>query len=156
MQNGLRGRLIGDNKLCLAVLSDPRFADLFTPADYTRVQAAIPWSRNIATCDAATLRTIRDRPEDYVLKRPLDTRGRGVVIGREATDWADAVNTALVERWLVQEYCSTTVLPVDSGGLRHDLTLGAVNGRLASVFARVGTEERLNIARSSRPHPVFL
>ena len=36
VQNGQRGRWIGDNKLCLAVLSDSRFRDPFPPAGRAR------------------------------------------------------------------------------------------------------------------------
>ncbi|MFI7416682.1 hypothetical protein [Nonomuraea sp. NPDC049684] len=156
--NGLRARLIGDNKLCLAVLSDPRFADLFDPADYALVQGSIPWSRNLATCDLATVGLIRGCPDGYVLKRPLDTRGRGVVVGREAPDWNASVDVALAEGWLVQEYCAAPVLEADDGQapLRHDLELGAINGRLIVAGSRASREERVNVARSGRTHPVYL
>ncbi|MEV0598725.1 hypothetical protein AB0I82_05385 [Streptomyces sp. NPDC050315] len=164
VQNGLRGRLIGDNKLCLAVLSDPQFADLFPPQAYALVKPSIPWSRNIALCDAATVREIRACPERYVLKRPLDTRGEGVVVGRElpgspgSSAWEDAVTLALTERWLVQEYCPAPRIDIDPHGApsTHDLALGAVNGRLVGAFSRVGTGARLNTARSGRAHPVYL
>ncbi|MFE3877584.1 hypothetical protein ACFXPX_24720 [Kitasatospora sp. NPDC059146] len=161
VQNGLRGRLIGDNKLCLAVLSDPRFAHLFDAADYRRVRPAIPWSRNLAHCDAATLRAVvRDR-DRYVLKRPLDTRGNGVVIGREAADapaWEAAVDLAGAEGWLVQEYVTSPDLlgVVDGPAPRHDVALGAVDGRLVSAFSRAGYGERHNVAGSGRPHPLYL
>ncbi|MFE3205986.1 hypothetical protein [Embleya sp. NPDC059237] len=160
VQNGLRGRFLGDNKLCLAVLSDPQFAGLFDAADHRRVRPAIPWSRNIALCDGAVLRAVgRDR-ERYVLKHPLDTRGRGVVIGRESPDaaWAGAVERACESGWLVQEYVPAPRAPAtpNGSGRRHDLALGAVDGRLVSAFARTGHDARLNVARSGRLHPVYL
>ncbi|MER7667277.1 hypothetical protein ABTY61_02290 [Kitasatospora sp. NPDC096128] len=161
VQNGLRGRLIGDNKLCLAVLSDPRFAHLFDAADYRRVRPAVPWSRNLAYCDAATLRAVlRDR-DRYVLKRPLDTRGNGVVIGREVADgsaWEAAVGLAGDEGWLVQEYVTSPHLygVMDGPAPRHDVALGAVDGRLVSAFARASHGERHNVAGSGRPHPLYL
>lgn len=161
VQNGLRGRLIGESKLCLAVLSDPQFAGLFPPEAYALVKPSIPWSRNIALCDAATVREIRACPERYVLKRPLDSRGAGVVVGREVpglSAWEDAVTLAVEERWLVQEYCHAPWIDMTPHGQsgKHDLALGAVNGRLVAAFSRVGTEERLNTARSGRAHPVYL
>lgn len=161
VQNGLRGRLIGDSKLCLAVLSDPQFAGLFPPEAYALVKPSIPWSRNIALCDAATVREIRACPENYVLKQPLDTRGWGVVVGREVPDssaWEDAVTKAVTERWLVQEYCHAPSIDIAPDGQpsKHDLALGAVNGQLVAAFSRVGTGERLNTARSGRAHPVYL
>ncbi|WP_030622180.1 hypothetical protein [Streptomyces sclerotialus] len=161
VQNGLCGRLIGENKLCLAVLSDPRFAGLFPPAEYTLVKPSIPWSRNIARCDAATVQEIRACPERYVLKKPLDSRGAGVVVGREepvSSVWEDAVSLAIAERWLVQEYCPAPWIGMDPHGQpsKHDLALGVVDGQLAAAFSRTGTEERLNTALSGRIHPVYL
>ncbi|WP_235619286.1 hypothetical protein [Embleya scabrispora] len=160
VQNGIRGRFLGDNKLCLAVLSDPQFADLFPAADHRRVHPTIPWSRNIALCDDADLRAIARDRERYVLKRPLDTRGRGVLIGRETppAQWTAAVEHALESAWLVQEYVPTArppATPPDSN-LRHDLCLGAVDGKLVTAVTRAGRDERLNVALSARPHPVYL
>ncbi|MER7702592.1 hypothetical protein ABTX81_06815 [Kitasatospora sp. NPDC097605] len=160
VQNGLRARVIGDNKLCLAVLSDPRFADLFDPADHRLVRPAVPWSRNLALCDAPTVRRITRERERYVLKSPLDANGRGVVVGPETggAAWAEAVGHAASGGWLVQEYLPSPRLRGGPEGppVHHDLALGAVDGRLVSAFVRTGHEARLNVARSGRLHPLYL
>ncbi|MFD9425643.1 MULTISPECIES: hypothetical protein [unclassified Streptomyces] len=161
VQNGLRGRVIGDNKLCLAVLSDPRFAGLFPAQDYALVRPATPWSRNIARCDVATVHRIRAGRDRYVLKRPLDTRGRGVVIGKDVMTvgtWQEAVSRAITQGWLVQEYCPAPRISLDDRAqpYRYDLALGAVDGRLVGAFSRLGTQERLNVARTGQLHPLYL
>ena len=71
IQNGIRGRLIGDNKLCLAVLSDPRFSYLLSRDDRNAIEGHIPWSRNAGWCSAKTLDRIRSNPAAYVLKPSL-------------------------------------------------------------------------------------
>jgi hypothetical protein len=160
--NGVLGRLVGDNKLCLAVISDPAFGHLFDPADLDAVRTHIPWSRAMSHCDSVLLREIRRSRAQFVLKRPLDTKGRGVVIGREVAthaDWDRAISIAMRENWLVQEFCSTTRVESDYTGAvvdRHDLSLGVTNGELAGVIARSSSELRLNVARSGRLHPVYL
>lgn len=159
VQNGQRGRWIGDNKLCLAALSDPGLAPLFDPRDYDLVKDAIPWSRNVALCSADLLDTIARNPADYVLKRPLDTRGRGVLVGREAREpgaWRQALEHAVKESWLVQEHCPMTVIHEDGRTVAHDLALGAVDGRLSATLVRSSAEHLLNVARSGLLHPVFL
>ncbi|MFC9281154.1 hypothetical protein [Streptomyces collinus] len=160
VQNRQLGRWVGDNKLCLAVLSDPSFHDLFDKADLALLTPAVPWSRNVARLTSDRVTTIRRAPADYVLKKPLDTRGRGVVVGREAPDpaaWNSAVDRALREGWLVQEYCATPEIETGSGGRRgHDLALAAVNGVLSAAFLRSSEEARVNIARSGRLHPLYL
>nr|BFD89314.1 hypothetical protein KitaXyl93_06740 [Kitasatospora sp. Xyl93] len=160
VQNGLRARLLGDNKLCLAVLSDPRFADLFDPADHRLVQPAVPWSRNLALCDGPTVRRIaRDRGH-YVLKRPLGSNGHGVVVGpdTDAAAWADAVALATAEGWLVQEHLPSPRLRggADGSTAHHDVAVGAVDGRLVSAFVRTGHDARLNIGLTGGLHPLYL
>lgn len=162
VQNGQRGRWIGDNKLCLSVLSDPRFRDLFAPEDWTLLRPHIPWSRNAGLCTAGEISRVRACRSQYVLKRPLDTRGRGVLVGREvASDkqWTTAVDRAVRESWLVQEFLPPTQIrtgpPADEAAF-HDLSVGVVNGRVGGAFIRSSRELRTNLALSGRLHPVFM
>ena len=126
IQNGFLGRWIGDNKLCLAILSDPAFAYLFDPADLAAVKPYIPWSRNIAQCSPAEISHIQNEPAKYVLKRPLDTRGRGVIIGREPqtqSEWEAAVAGAINGGWLVMRHVEATYIAPkpNANAVRHDL-----------------------------------
>ena len=162
VQNGLRGRLIGDNKLCLAILSDPKFERLLDAKDLHVIRNHIPWSRALITCTKQEVERVRSNRAAYVLKRPLDTRGRGVIVGRglkTQTEWDHALRSAINEGWLVQEFCTTTETRADfRGGLmhRHDLSVGVINGNLAGAFLRSSGELRLNVARTGRLHPVFM
>ncbi|MYT29537.1 MULTISPECIES: hypothetical protein [unclassified Streptomyces] len=160
VQNRQLGRWIGDNKLCLAVMSDPAFGDLFDQQDRDVVAPAIPWSRNAACCSDEEVDCIRRNPTQYVLKRPLDTRGRGVVIGHEADEpaqWRAALDLACREGWLVQEYCPPTEIDFEPGNgpVRHDLALGAINGVLSTAFMRSSAGYRTNVAHAGALHPVF-
>ena len=131
------------------------------PADWSFLQEHIPWSRNLALLDPEQLQAVRSRPDDYVLKRPLDTRGQGVVVGRGTTpeEWAQAVKVAQDEAWLVQGFHDTSWVERDFEGTafnRHDIALGAINGELTTIFARSSAELRVNMARTGRMHPVYL
>lgn len=161
VQNGLRGRWVGDSKLCLAVLSDPAFAHLFEPDDLDIVAPHVPWSRNAGRCPGDVVEDIRGRPERYVLKRGLDTRGRGVVVGAAADgaeEWNAAVDVAIDEGWLVQEFCETTETRADFDTPtvhRHDLAVGIVDGEIGGLFMRSSGEYKVNVAQNGRLHPVF-
>lgn len=161
VQNGQRGRWIGDNKLCLALLSDPAFQDLFNPEDYEIIKNHIPWSRNIALCSASQIQLILENPPSYVLKRPFDTRGKGVVVGKEVKEesqWQQVVQQAICEEWLVQAFYDTTEIEADFEGKlvrKHDLTLGVINGTVATAQVRSSNELRVNTALSGSTHPVF-
>jgi hypothetical protein len=163
VQNGQRARWIGDSKLCLAVLSDPALADLFDAADYELVRPLIPWTRNIALCDTDTLDTISRRPTDFVIKHPLDTRGRNVVIGTdvEPAEWQRVVAMAVRRGWVVQERLSTTSLPAqwnpyeDGSEVHHDLAVAVADKRVVGALARSSRDNKLNVAGTGRFHPVL-
>ena len=163
VQNGISGRFVGDNKLCLAVLSDPSFDPLFDVEDIALIRRHLPWSRNAARCGSPELETVLSTPADYVLKRPLDTRGSGVVIGREISSpeaWEHAVAHAVRGHWLVQRFCETTRLATRLSSLRcrprQDLSLGLANGRLVGAMSRSSPELRTNVALRGCLHPVFM
>lgn len=161
VQNGQRGRWVGDDKLCLAIISDPTFRYLFDPDDYATLQRHVPWSRNLRLADKETLDEIRGERERYVLKRGLDTRGRGVRVGTGVPEdeWTEAVSRGVEEGWLVQEFHPTCWVERDFDApalQRHDLALGAINGRLTTLFMRSSGELRVNMARTGRMHPVFM
>jgi len=99
--------------------------------------------------------------ERFVLKRGLDTRGQGVVVGRgvDADRWKEAVAVARSKGWLVQEFHPTCWIERDFDApelQRHDLALGAINGELTTLFSRSSSELRVNMARTGRMHPVFM
>ncbi len=104
---------------------------------------------------------MRANRDAFVLKRPLDTRGRGVVIGREvpsASEWYAAVTHARRQGWLVQEFCTSTAVEADFDSRRfhnHDVSVGAINGAVAGALLRSSDELRMNVARTGRLHPVF-
>jgi hypothetical protein len=162
VQNGVRGRFIGDNKLSLAVLSDPRFEYLFESRDLETLRGHIPWSRNVALISPNEFRAVLAERERFVLKRALDTRGRGVVMGGEVSSppaWEQRVEEAAHEHWLVQEVCPSAEMADEFGGNgspRHDVSVGVVNGEPAGTFLRSSKELRVNLARSGRLHPAFV
>lgn len=161
VQNGQRGRWVGDDKLCLAIISDPAFSYLFDPDDHAELQKHVPWSRSLRLLEGEPLDEVRGRRERYVLKRGLDTRGRGVVVGAGVTEeqWNAAVDVGVEEGWLVQEFHPTCWVERDFDApalQRHDLALGAINGRLTTLFMRSSGELRVNMARTGRMHPVFM
>jgi len=161
IQNGLLGRWVGDNKLCLAVLSDPRFEDLFPDHLLEKVRPHIPWSRNVAWCSSDELDELRKNRRKYVLKRPLDTRGRGVIIGRDVADsdeWTRYVNDSIKQEWLCMEYVPTTSIQrhdLNGEFVRHDLAVSAIDGQLVGGYVRSSKDERVNVALNGRLHPLF-
>jgi uncharacterized circularly permuted ATP-grasp superfamily protein len=109
--NPFRGKLV-HKKSALAVLSDARFARIFSSAQRAAITRHVPWTRVLADC-----RTTRDgreidlldhvlsNRESLVLKPNDDYGGRGVILGREVTagTWETALAEAMSRPSVVQE-----------------------------------------------------
>jgi hypothetical protein len=161
VQNGYLSRFITDSKLCLAVLSDEEFRGRFEPRDWDLVAPHVPWSRNFALCGERDRARVRRNPDDYVLKHPLDTRGAGVVIGRDRAsdqDWLRAADRAREQGWLVQEHvpaASVVRWPDEPTRYRHDVSVFASSGTVTGGFARSAATWRVNVPAGGETHPLL-
>ena len=102
-------------KAFFAVLTDARFAPLFSDAERALFRASVPWTRLVE--DTATekdewrgslLERVRRHREQLVLKPNDEYGGKGVLLGWEADQgaWDSALQSALGDRrgtWIVQE-----------------------------------------------------
>jgi hypothetical protein len=98
-------------KMSFALLSDEKYAHLYTAQQRARIEAHIPWTRKLE--DRATvldgnkidlLDYIADRRDQFVIKPNDEYGGKGVVIGWDASaeEWADAIRQGLNEPSVVQ------------------------------------------------------
>jgi len=160
VQNGLRARTVCDSKLCLAVMAEPAFHHLFDAGDLAIVLPHLAWARNGAFLDSGDASHVASSKDDYVLKKPLDTRGRGEVVGREASagEWARALEEARRDGWLVMQYIEPTRLPATDGGEppRHDLALALIDGAIEGGYSRSSRDLKVNVAQNGRLHPLFM
>jgi hypothetical protein len=106
-------------KLSLAVLSDEKNSELFSPAERQAIAAYIPWTRRVEERQSRfqgreidLLPFILEQREQLVLKPSDDYGGAGIVLGWEvdASTWERAVTKALAEPYVVQE---RVVLPFE-------------------------------------------
>jgi glutathionylspermidine synthase len=114
MVNSFRTK-IAHKKAGFAILSDPKHAHLFTPAEIEIFQRHIPWTRCVAPGrttfegtehDLITL--IERERERLVLKPNDDYGGHGVFLGWETEPeaWRRAIALALERPYVVQERAS--------------------------------------------------
>ena len=111
MVNPFRAKL-AHKKLGFAILSDPAYAHLFTPAQLEAIRLHIPWTRRVrsglTTFDGGEgdlVEILRRERVRLVLKPNDDYGGAGVLIGWEtnAADWERAITHALAASYVVQE-----------------------------------------------------
>lgn len=109
--NSFRAKLL-HKKGSLALLSDDRYARLYTPAQRAAIARHIPWTRRVreghttrggTVVDLADV-IIRER-ETLVLKPNDEYGGKGVVLGWtvDAHEWEQALLAALTASYVVQE-----------------------------------------------------
>lgn len=128
--NSFRTKL-AHKKAGFAILSDPRYANLFTATELRAIQQHIPWTRRVARerttfagAEDDLIQLIRREREQLVLKPNDDYGGHGVFLGWEtsADDWERAIATALERPYVVQQRVplKKVAMPTFSGGLRLD------------------------------------
>jgi glutathionylspermidine synthase len=114
MANSFRTK-IAHKKAGFAILSDPKYAHLFTPAEIEVFKRHVPWTRCVARgrttfegaeCDLVSL--IEQNRERLVLKPNDDYGGHGVFLGWETRpdEWRRAISLALERPYVVQERAS--------------------------------------------------
>lgn len=111
MANSFRTK-IAHKKAGFAILSDSKYAHLFTPAEIEVIQRHIPWTRCVARGrttfegeehDLVSL--LEQKRERLVLKPNDDYGGHGVFLGWETApeEWRHAISLALERPYVVQE-----------------------------------------------------
>ncbi|MGC4807616.1 hypothetical protein [Micromonospora sp. DT233] len=156
--NPFVARYVAENKLTLAFVQQPEFADLFTPAERALVARLLPWARKLTPDavddDGAPLaqRLLAD-PREFVLKQAYDIRGDGVTIGHDCPPgrWREAVAAALRDGHVVQRRVVPTSYPVVTPGegrvdaLPISLDTYLLGGRVAGFGAKASRNSKINI-----------
>jgi uncharacterized circularly permuted ATP-grasp superfamily protein len=112
---------VAHKKTSFAILSDPRYAYLFTDDELEVINRHIPWTRRVnngatifngAECDLMEL--IHREREQFVLKPNDDYGGHGVFLGWEtsAEEWEQAIAIALERPYVVQQRVALKKIPM--------------------------------------------
>ena len=111
LANSVEAILLRGNKLALALLSDPRYAGLFTPEIAAALQRHMPWTRPVRegwttwqSEEIDLIPFVLARREELVLKPASEYGGKGVVLGWACDDeaWQAALRAALHAPHVVQ------------------------------------------------------
>jgi uncharacterized circularly permuted ATP-grasp superfamily protein len=174
--NTLRCKL-PHKKAFFSVLTDPRFASLFDPADRAAVAPHVPWTRLVrdgrATRGGQTvelLEYIRRHRRDLVLKPNDDFGGHGVTLGWEADEasWDAAITRAVAgadDAWVVQEKIRVRREPFPrftpgEGAVIADMLVDCApylfRGRLAGFLTRLSAGGLANVTSGGGQVPSFI
>jgi uncharacterized circularly permuted ATP-grasp superfamily protein len=148
--NSFRAKLL-HKKMSLALLSDPRYARLYTPSQRAAIRRHIPWTRRVRP---ELAEDIARRREKLVLKPNDEYGGKGVILGWTVgqSEWEAAIDTATTQRYVVQEAVPIphVPFPVVLDGLRYldlmvDLDPYLFDGRPGGFMTRVSAAALLNV-----------
>ncbi|SCF28526.1 hypothetical protein GA0070216_108201 [Micromonospora matsumotoense] len=156
--NPFGARYVAENKLTLAFVQQPEFADLFTADERALVAGLLPWTRKVTPeavdDDGAPLadRLLAD-PRGFVLKEAYDIRGDGVTIGHDCPPgrWQEAVAAALRDGHVVQRRVVPTSYPVVVPGVGRvcalpiSLDTYLLGGQVAGFGAKASRNSKINI-----------
>jgi hypothetical protein len=159
--NSFRAKLL-HKKMVMALLSDDRYANLYTAADRAAIGRHIPWTRKLregpsthggrAVADLVAF--VAENRERMVLKPNDEYGGKGVVLGWtvDRQTWERALADALAQPSVVQEAVEvpSEPFPVDAGGVEvMDLSLDVdpyvFDGRPSGCLTRLSSSALLNV-----------
>jgi hypothetical protein len=174
MVNSFRSKLI-HKKALFAVLTDRRYARLFTDNELDAIRSHVPWTRIVRDEQSDyqdrqidLLEFIRTNNERLVLKPNDDYGGHGITIGWnvDEADWNQAIQNALANGdYLVQERVPTareTFPALTSDGRIEfaeqlvDLDPLLFNGRVGSAFTRLSATELANVSSGGGMVPTYI
>ena len=148
--NSFRAKLL-HKKMSFALLSDPLYQRLYTPAQRAAIRRHIPWTRRVR---AELAEDIALRRKTLVLKPNDEYGGKGVVLGWTVgqSEWEEAIDLATRESYVVQEAVEIprVPFPVALDGLQYidlavDLDPYLFDGRVGGFMTRVSAEALLNV-----------
>jgi uncharacterized circularly permuted ATP-grasp superfamily protein len=159
--NSFRAKLL-HKKMSFALLSDDRYAHLYSPAQRRAIGRHIPWTRKMRSGPSQRNGTKIDDLAEYVaghakelvLKPNDEYGGKGVVLGWTvpADEWRRTVANALESSYVVQEAVPIPRqrFPVVLDGIRYvdfamDMDPYLFNGRVSGCLSRLSSSELLNV-----------
>jgi hypothetical protein len=175
MVNSFQSKLI-HKKAVFAVLTDERYAHLFTQEELHAIRAHVPWTRKFREGKTSfngeeidLLEFTRANKSKLALKPNDDYGGHGIYIGWISSDeeWEEAMKIALVdEDYLVQERVETgkehfPMLFDEQAGFQFleqlvDLDPLLFFGKVGSAFTRLSTSELANVTAGGGMVPTFI
>ena len=157
---------IPHKKAFFAILTDERYAPLFTEAERDVIAAHVPWTRVVREQGAEDLRR---RREQLVLKPNDEYGGTGVTLGWETSEsaWDTAIDKALAESergWVAQERISIRRegFPVceSDGVIERDMLVDFApylfRGRVGGFLTRLSATGLANVTSGGGQVPAFV
>lgn len=164
--SGLPSMMVAENKRVMALLFEDAVRSYFSDEERQAVDRLVARSSSLDGLASSTLwsRAEVERNKDaFVLKTPIDTRGRGVFIGRDCSqsDWELLVKDAAQGKAIVQEYIAPKMdaLLLDSGERFRMATVIALffyAGQATGLLGRSAKQDIVNVGNGGVIRPTLI
>jgi hypothetical protein len=164
--SGLPAMMIAENKRSLALLFDSGIRQHFTSEQVDAIDRLVAKTSCIDGLASEQLWSadyVLNNPTKFVLKTPIDTRGRGIHIGKNCTpdEWQTLVNQAQAGLMVVQEYIEPEVelLALDTGSsadMSSVMALFMYAGVPTGVLGRSSLKEVVNVGNGGVFRPTLI
>ena len=162
MANNFRVK-IPHKKTSFAILSDEKYARLFTPEQIGLIKKHIPWTRRVRESktifenrEVDLLELLRTRRENFIIKPHDDYGGHGVSFGwlHDASEWDSLLENALAHCFVAQERVAveqTSIPTIRDGGLsleslNIDFDPFLFNGKVSGGLVRLSSSALVNVS----------
>lgn len=158
---------VAENKRILALLHDSPLRCLLSDEQKKVVDELCPTTyflTNSSQKDIRRINYVKMCKDHYVIKRVLDTRSRGVVIGQECSQehWNNTVEEAINFPCIVQEYLRhiTSLVYPPYGAqpvkMQSNVALFLVKGKAAGLLCRAAPGLKTNVYAAGLLRPVYM
>lgn len=171
MVNPLRSALASTNAL-LSILTNPEYEHFFTESENRIKRDYLPWTRRLADAEdfygrkkVYLIDFLKDEKETLVLKPSTGEGAQGVLIGRETPDgdWNAAIDKALKEDWVVQEFVNVPIMTVpspvnnklDFEYKKYNFNLFTCAGKYSGSFVRLSDDDKIKVSRGGGMIPAL-
>ena len=172
--NSFRTKIL-HKKLIFALLTDPKYQDLFTVQQREAIKSCISWTRRFVPGmtsdpkgkDVDLYKFVKENKDDLVLKPNDSYGGRGIVFGWESTDeqWEEAMQKCSSADYLVQTriYQSRELFPLWSeekglewGEFHVDFDPYAFNFKMSGATGRLSKSALCNVTSGGGSIPCMM
>ena len=166
--NSFPSILVAENKRVLALLQLPEFQAYFTEQQKLAIKELCPKTFSLTSHQSINQEIVNEvikHKDDYVLKRVIDTQGRGVTMGREASQekWHTLITHAIDRPFVIQEFIAQKPPLVYSADItprllrmNQTLSLFLLQGKASGLVMRSAPELITNINQTGLFQNVYV
>ncbi|MDU0074646.1 MULTISPECIES: glutathionylspermidine synthase family protein [Bacillus] len=163
--NSFPSALVAENKRILYLLKDKHIQSFFSKEQKDAIDMLIPETFSLTSQKPEQIKEVINNKDQYVLKRVIDTRGRGVILGKFCPNdlWNRHVSHAIDKPFIMQKYIDqskkTIIKPNGDPipiSVYQSLALYLVKGKASGLLCRSSIDPITNVGKRGAVQPAYV